>query len=131
LLLAGGGWYFYKRRQKLQANTMLHSMAMQQQQPAAPTGTPAAHYMPGTSSSGLGAGVTPGAMMALVCCIALLSLMSLPTADAAGLKWESRKEEVDNAFAHVVASGVTIVLVIASVMTCCCPGTLVALAAGR
>ena len=115
LLLAGGGWYIYKRRQKLQANTMLHSMAMQQQQP-------------GTSS---GAGVAPGAMMALVCCITLLSLVSLPTADAAGPKWQTREEEVGDAFAHVVAQGVMILVAIASVMACCCPGTLVALAAGR
>lgn len=84
--------------------------------------------MPGTSS---GAGVAPGAMMALVCCIALLSLVSLPTADAAGLKWESREMEVEDAFARFVASSVTIVMVIASVLLCCCPGALVALAAGR
>ena len=71
-------------------------------------------------------------MMALVCCsIALLGLASLSTVEAAGIKWESRKEELEDAFAHVVAAGVMIVVAVASVLSCCCPGALIALAAGR
>ena len=98
-----------------------------QQQPSA--GMPASHYIPPHSTGG--AGIAPATMMAFVCCIALLSLVSLQTTEAAGIKWESRKEELEDAFAHFVAAGVMILLAIASVLSCCCPGVLIAAVAGR
>jgi len=76
LLLAGGGWWCYRRKQSENAGTLQHSMSMQKQPSAA-------HYIPSHGTGG--AGVAPGAMMALVCCIGLLFITSSPISVAAAL----------------------------------------------
>lgn len=127
LLLAGVCWCLYKRRMQAQMHqqntTMLHSASMQHPQAAG-----ASHYMP---NGGHGGGVAPAAMMALVCCVALLSLASLQSAEAAGVKWESKKDELDHAWSTVISTGVCTIVIISSLLSCCCPQVLVALAAGR
>lgn len=81
LLAAGGGWWFYKRKQTQQASTLSDINMHQQLQPAS-------HYIPpqqhGRVVGGPGAaGVGPGTMMALVCCLGLLSITSTPISVAA------------------------------------------------
>lgn len=78
-LLIAGCWWCYKQQQTKQANTMMHSMSMQQQ-PQQQHGQLALQYAPSGAPT-FGQSLPPGAMMALVCCVALL-LPLAPTAAA-------------------------------------------------
>lgn len=66
-LLLGGGWWYYRSYKTAKAVQLQGSIHMQQQQPYAPKQL---HYLPPTAGAQQ---LPPGAMMALVCCLALLA----------------------------------------------------------
>jgi hypothetical protein len=115
LLLAGAGWWCYKRQQTKQSNAMMHSMSMQQQPQQ--HGQPTLQYAPSGAPT-FGQPLPSGAMMALVCCVALL----LPVAPVAAAELTSEGVQLANEAAMVLlGKSVMIASAVFGLLLCCCP----------